>query len=158
MKKFSIITIILMVFLCFGIQCTQTSKEVIPVTVMAWNDVIIVKGTLNGKIAYFLIDSGCSSTTLDENVAKYYRFECEQETGGETFGIGGAVANKLTSNVEIKVGSINFSMQAHCFDLSAVINNISSETNLRIAGIIGNDVLTYYSANINYSRKEISFE
>ena len=125
------------------------------------NDQPIVVGKLNGKKAYFLVDSGADICILNKkDVGRYnIRYRKSNSKGNKISGLG----SRLEGNILVAINSNfylgNKKMEA-CFkvmDLSIIKGSIGSRSGVWINGIIGSDLMKKYQFIIDYSRQELSF-
>lgn len=98
---------------------------------------ILVPMKLNGKVVYFLADTGASLSMLDSTQAEDLNFGLRSKIGGTIVGSGGESAEVWhIKNVEVEFeGKKLYQFLAQ--DLSGVVDSIKKETDYKIAGIIG---------------------
>ena len=114
---------------------------------------ISVQGLLNGKKAFFIIDTGSSRTVLDkELVEKLVGQPVEKNAEGKAV----TLSPKSIDIATVNIGSLSFGKtvindyQCVVMDLSGV-HDAYAELNLpHIHGIIGGDLLKRCNAVINY--------
>ena len=126
----------------------------------SWNqgdtiNVNVEEKHVNGKIAYFVLDSGASISVLDNNQSEYYGFSI-REGGGLASGYGGTTNFQLVYNVIISVGDIEFRNEYKASNLSAIALALVEDDGIQIAGIIGNDIMKPYKFIIDYSDNSVS--
>jgi hypothetical protein len=114
----------------------------------------IIKGKLNGKDAYFILDSGSSTTLVDKSLYEKYKFQVET-ADSESSGIGGTVKSYLAIDVKIEFGENTIEGNVRCLDLSAVRKSIKNSSGIEISGLIGTDVFNYLDATIDYKNDKI---
>jgi len=118
----------------------------------------IVEATLNGKKAYFLLDTGSDITILNKNDTQQYGFHTLVREGEkhEAVGIGGKTST-LTSayDVYLELGSTRIITAYLTYDMSDIVKNISKSSGIEITGIIGSDVMKRYGIVIDYKNKKV---
>ncbi|MEO0895750.1 MAG: aspartyl protease family protein [Bacteroidota bacterium] len=117
----------------------------------------IIKGTLNGKKAYFLLDSGADVTLLDESTAENFGFKTVKVPGANKIqGVNrGAHEVEEAKKAEMKLGTQHIKYQFKTFNISHLANSIMNKTGYRICGIIGSDVMKKYGFIIDYSNHKV---
>ena len=119
---------------------------------------IMVKGTIHGKEAHFLIDTGASRTVFDptrmEDFVEDLRLEPKE---GKNAGVGGSDLETFVFQLDsLSIGDMEIrDYQAVALDLSNVHEMYASLGLPRIDGILGGDVLRRYKAVINYRSKKL---
>ena len=111
---------------------------------------IIVKGRLNGKVAYFLIDTGAQSSILDTNQDSLYGFRAFDVFGDSVGGVGGNVLKKITIANLIDVGGVNIVDKEDiqiCTDLMDMNIGLHYSTGYIIEGLIGGDILNKFKVH-----------
>ncbi len=112
----------------------------------------IVKLELNGKHAYFVIDTGASISMLDNSIKKHYGFYTRNvyrsSSKSSVLGLGGRQELEQARNVLItikgeKIECINFK--------STNLSNL--RRSLNIVGIIGSDFLIEQGYTIDFEKK-----
>jgi len=130
-----------------GAACAQ---EVI--RMMIRKQLPIVEGSINGMKAYFIIDTGASITVLNVDVAKKYHFIAVHNDFLNRYhitGLGGNCTILEVRNAELQFGR----MKLEFINRACALDNISRrfEPQMKIAGIIGTDVLAFLGSQINFS-------
>lgn len=96
---------------------------------------LIVEGLVNGKKAYFLIDTGASVGIIDHDQRKDYDLAVGRRYNGTIIGAGGEMRNvrHCDTFVHIKDRVVPQFLLA---DISGVVESIKRETGIEILGII----------------------
>ena len=120
----------------------------------------IIQGTLNGKTAYFLLDTGSDFTLLHEGMSKKYGFSLldhrQDEPNLKALGVGGQVVQfKSVCNAIIALGNTELSGDYHTYDMSRLVTVIQKKCGIEIAGIIGSDTMKRHGVIIDYKSREI---
>jgi predicted aspartyl protease len=119
---------------------------------------LMLKCQLNGKPAYFLIDTGASFTVLNSKSAKSFGFDVLERKGLQTTGFGGSTsAVQITIGADIEFKNKKLSMGFLAQDLTKMIRLIQSSTKVRIVGIIGTDLLKRYGCRVDFGNKLLVF-
>lgn len=100
----------------------------------------IVEGALNGKKAYFLLDTGASISVLDVTKATQYGFTLGDMNDFTISGYGGVSNNVVKlNNVNIKLGSEEMDSEFLGKDIGYLVDAVQNATSYKIVGIIGNN-------------------
>ena len=113
----------------------------------------LIQLQLNGKPAYFLVDTGSERTLVHSGHAKRYQFQVmKRKTKTATIDGYGSSRDALgiAFDVSLQLGGkpIITSFGAH--DLNGLARSIFEQTGVQISGIIGTDVLRVYGISIDY--------
>jgi hypothetical protein len=118
----------------------------------------VVEGKINGKKAYFIIDTGASVSILNDVAADHFGFRSIAVRNQSVLGLGGQA--KLNDAVHavvefgpLRLNGITFRTK-HMADFVAMIKEIE---NIEIAGIIGGDVFDRYNITIDFKKCRILF-
>ena len=118
---------------------------------------LIVEGKVNGKDAYFLIDTGASVGMIDYGKRYDYDLKVGRRYGGTLIGAGGEMRNvkhcDTFVNLEDKVVP-----QFLLADISEVVKSIKRETGIEILGIISLPQMKMVGLNIDANSNEFWFE
>ena len=119
----------------------------------------IIKGQINGRRAYFLVDTGSDITMLNLMDAKKYGFKISKSrlNGYVVSGLQSQIKDFVlhTCTTELLLGETRIKRNYKVFDLSHIIESIRVDTGIRINGIIGSDLMKRYHFLIDYQAKEI---
>lgn len=154
--------LILSFLLILGLLCNslQMIAQIQPVKIKNLRSKPIVQVELNGKKAYFLLDTGSDLTVMHEDRADFYNFNIkEMVIPLKVAGVNGSTGGmNRASNIELKLGELSILTPYFSYDLSSVIKYIQSKTLLRISGIIGSDVMVKYGFVIDYGEELVYIE
>ena len=120
----------------------------------------IVKGILNGKMAYFLLDTGSDLTIMDTRSARKYGYKIIQGRSRAMMieGLGGSYKDfKRATGLKLFMDESLIYTHFFAFDLSNIVNSLQTNSGMKIAGIIGSDVMRKYNFKIDYGNKLVSF-
>ncbi len=118
----------------------------------------IIEVTLNGKSAYFLVDTGSDITILHARDSKKYGFDTVKNNSHNhsVVGLSGRITTLYsTRNVKLKVGSSRVMNRYLALDISSLVQMIHKRSSIRISGIIGSDLMKRYGFVIDYANKQI---
>lgn len=122
----------------------------------------IVVGKINGKRACFLIDTGSDFTLLNEGNASVYGFQVNnrQKRYGQLVDFSGSrQAAKNIYDLELVMGKGHeFQTNFVASDLNSLVTGIQRNTGIRIAGIIGSDLMKKYGFRIDYGARKIFYK
>ncbi len=119
----------------------------------------IIEVQLNGKIAYFLLDSGSEITLLHAESAEEYDFQLlNYVPGGIQKVVGlGTVSDHLygAGKVRMNIGNLRIRSLYVATDLSNVIKTVRYNTRYKLTGIIGSDVMKKYGFLLDYQNQKL---
>jgi hypothetical protein len=144
--------VILLFSLVLLLRCNQsTSLNSYVRLIRPTRGVPLVLGYINGKPAWFLLDTGASHSILDLDQLLRYGMYTDTVSLGEFIGIGGK------SNIYIPAGLTDFQLGEKFYtvpftstDLSGAITNLQTFQGIRVFGILGSDFINKYGCSINY--------
>jgi predicted aspartyl protease len=117
-----------------------------------------VTGKINGKSAFFVIDTGASQTVFDRDRMKNF-LEHEQfdQVSSLSTGLGTASMESHTVKVPgLKIGKFPLKDESMILlDLSHVNSTYEMMTRKTIDGVIGGDIFRKYKAIIDYGKKQL---
>lgn len=96
---------------------------------------LIVEGLVNGKTAYFLIDTGASVGLMDYGQRKHYGLAEGNKYHGNLVGAGGELRNVRVCSTFADIDGRSIP-QFLLADISSVVESIERETDIKILGII----------------------
>jgi hypothetical protein len=119
---------------------------------------IMVKGTIHGKEANFLIDTGASRSVFDPKTISSFIENIEfEKKEGMTAGVGSSDLESATFIVDkFFVGDMEITdYEAVALDLENIHEMYGKLGLPQIDGILGGDLLKRYKAVINYRSKKL---
>jgi hypothetical protein len=127
-----------------------------------YTNLIFLKATIQDKHTFFLIDTGCSFSTINEDYVKnVLNLDIqEDETNDITsfnkvYKINSTITLTDVSFVKYKmVLDVDFKIA----DLSELLNDFYNSLGLKLSGILGGDFLDKNNIVINYKDKIIEYE
>ena len=120
-------------------------------------NVAILEGKINDNTAFFIVDTGATITLLNESLAKHFNFyvvDNKYFSKRSVLGLGGRSVIKEARSATIKVGPHEIKFITKAADL----DNLTAyffDTNLKIAGIIGTDLLYMLNGSIDFRNNTI---
>ncbi len=125
--------------------------------IISLEKVPIVKVTLNGKTAYFILDSGSDVSLLHLHQAAVFQFSHKKRVSKSIIGAsGGRQPLFEASQVELQIGQQSLQALYYATDLSTIVESISNSTGIIITGIMGMDLMRRYSFEIDYWNKKLT--
>ena len=121
---------------------------------------IMLKGTIHGKDANFLIDTGASRSVFDPNTISTFIDDLQfEKKEGMTAGVGSSDLESSTFQIdEFSLGELEIHVyEAVALDLENIHEMYGKLGLPRIDGIVGGDLLKRYKAVINYRSKKLRF-
>jgi hypothetical protein len=121
----------------------------------------IVEGTLNGKVAYFLLDTGSDITILNSNDSDKYNFKVVlREYGRQKVASFGGIQSDILNayNINLQLGSQLIDTEVYSYDLTPVIESLRLKTKIKISGIIGSNIMKKYGFVIDYTNQEVGIK
>ena len=119
---------------------------------------IMVKGTIHGKEASFLIDTGASRSVFDPKTISSFIENIEfEKKEGMTAGVGSSDLESATFRIDVfSLGGMEiFDYEAVALDLENIHEMYGKLGLPHIDGIIGGDLLKRHKAVINYRNKKL---
>ena len=119
---------------------------------------IMVKGTIHGKEAFFLIDTGASRSVFDPKTITTFINDVQfEKKEGLSAGLGISNSEIITFKLEsFFIGDLEIkNYEAAAMDLEIVDDMYGTVGLPHIDGIIGGDLLKKHKAVINYKNKKM---
>ena len=119
---------------------------------------IMVKGSIHGKEANFLIDTGASRSVFDPKIISTFIDDLQfEKKEGMTAGVGSSDLEAVTFLIDrFSIGALEITdYQAVALDLENIHEMYGKLGLPRIDGIMGGDLLKRYKAVINYRCKKL---
>ena len=118
---------------------------------------LIVEGKVNGKEAFFLIDTGATVGIFDENQRNDYDLAKGRKYMGTIVGAGGAMRNVRHCDTFVHIEN-KVIPQFLLADISGVVESIERETGVVILGIISLPQMKMANLSIDCNDNEIIIE
>jgi len=118
----------------------------------------VISATLNGKPAYFIIDTGASVSVLNEPEAKSYGFIVGANDDVNVTGFTGTSNMRRVVNCTLQVGTLKIThIRFSCKNINELVTVVYGNENIKISGILGSDLLGQYRMQIDFMNQTISF-
>ena len=118
---------------------------------------IIVEGKVNGKEAFFLVDTGASVGLMDENQRDDYGLVRGRKYSGTIVGAGGEMRNVRHCDTFVHFGG-KVIPQFLLADIGGVVKSIKKETGIEILGIISLPQMSMIGLNLDINSLEVWLE
>ena len=118
---------------------------------------IIVEGKVNGKEAFFLVDTGASVGLMDENQRDDYGLVRGRKYSGTIVGAGGEMRNVRHCDTFVHFGG-KVIPQFLLADIGGVVKSIKKETGIEILGIISLPQMSMIGLNLDINSLELWLE
>lgn len=131
------------------------------VKVINWQYKPIIKTNLNGKTAYFLVDTGSDITVLHSKNADRFDFQPLMASSQQVEAMGFTGSRHTiykAKDVDLVIGSTPIKALYKTYDLTGVVQSLNNRVNVKIAGIIGSDVMKRYGFIIDYQKQTIAIK
>ncbi|MBT29280.1 MAG: hypothetical protein CMO01_06425 [Thalassobius sp.] len=117
----------------------------------------VIKGSINGKDAYFLVDTGSDLSFLNINDKEYFDYDFHKSFKGLRInGMGGKVYGvKQVSGAKLQLGSQYIYARFLSCDIQHLVDSFEATSNIKINGIIGSDTMINYGFRIDYENRQI---
>lgn len=115
----------------------------------------IIKCTVNGKPANFLVDTGASVGLIDKSKKKEFGLVCGKSYSGSIVGAGGEIDDLFVCNTIVMLECKPIS-QFLLADIDVVKESISRTTGIEILGIIGYKQMQMLGLSLNPNRNVIT--
>lgn len=152
--RYTVTVLVLLAVACVSSSDLQTENQI---SFRKVGKIPVVEGRINGKKAYFIIDTGASISVLNQSASAHFGFtalECSDHITGFT----GQASLREVKNCIVEIGIIrirNVSFRTRC--LNELMITIRNHEGIEIAGIIGSDVFARYHMTIDFRRSKIFF-
>ena len=118
---------------------------------------LVIAAEVNGKLAYFLLDSGASVGLMDDNQRRDYDLVKGRRYNGTLVGAGGEMNNVYHCNTFVYIEDRTIP-QFLLADISDVVNSIERQTGIKILGIISLPQMKMCNISIDCNDNEIILE
>lgn len=150
MKKYLLITLLLLT-ISVRSQTFITHKFIQPK-----NTIPFIKGKINNKWAYFLLDTGAGSSILDLGQVRKYKLGFDKIEDGEFSGIGGSKEYYRVLGINnFIIDDEQYFLRFNAVDLNILVKDIYDIYGVDILGVIGSDFLSKYEFNLDFSNNKI---
>ena len=117
----------------------------------------VVEGKINGKKAFFIIDTGASCSILNASASEYFGFTL-MHSSDQIASFTGMVKINLVKNCTVELGlltvrNVRFRTQI----MNELTGFIKQHERIEIAGILGGDFFSRYNIGIDFRRNKITY-
>lgn len=148
----------LLLFVMLFVSCRPSTRVNQSINFFSISHIPVVEGRINGKVAYFIVDTGASCSILNESAAKHFGFKTIIADNEHLMGLNGAAKIKTAYDYAIKLGPLQIkSLIFRTRKIDELVDVIRNNDRISIAGIIGSDVLKKYQMGIDFRTNKISF-
>ena len=116
----------------------------------------IIKATLNGKPAHFILASGATFSVLNINDKNAFNFSTEEDTENEAVGYGGQAQFEKVRWAEVNMGGVKLNGDFNAQDLSKIVEVIRSNEGVTVNGIIGVNFFKSYGFILDFKNYKIT--
>ncbi|WP_303180765.1 hypothetical protein [uncultured Butyricimonas sp.] len=109
---------------------------------------ITIDCSCSGKTLCFIIDTGCSRTSITGEALKGVSYKkCRRKT--EAFGVVGDRYELILRSINITIAQQDF--EVFCYEMKTITSNLAPD----IAGLLGTDFFDKYNWIIDYKHERI---
>jgi len=124
--------------------------------IVSLEKVPIIEVSLNGKSAYFVLDSGSDVSLLHLPDALNFEFSHQKRASKSIVGAsGGNQPLYQASDFELLLGQRPLQTMFFATDLATIIESLAASTGITITGIIGMDLMRKYGFEIDYLNQRL---
>lgn len=159
LRTFRIVAYLLASFIVLTLCTAWTIVLPEPVQAVYFAGKPIVRGSLNGKEAFFLLDTGSDLSILHTRMARTYGFAISSKVYRRPIhGIQGETNFvKPIRHANLTLGGHALETSFKGMDIGPLVASIRRKTTFQIAGIIGVDVLMRYGFAIDFQQRQVTF-
>ena len=122
----------------------------------------IVSANLNGKEAFFLLDTGSDLSIMNTQSAHGYRYavrELPDIWAIHSINLNGETRRmQAVDSAKLFLGQTRIRTRWYGTDISALARSIRKKTGIEIVGIIGSDVMKKYGFQIDFASQVVHFQ
>jgi hypothetical protein len=149
---------VVLIILASGCMSLQVGGNISYLRFMEIGKIPVIEGTINGKKAMFIVDTGASCSVLNESVSYDFDFDLKPGVNDFVFGLTGESKLRQAMNCEVQLGPLQ--IRNHIFktkDMVAIVSAIQLNEHITVDGIIGADILDKYSITIDFANNILAF-
>jgi predicted aspartyl protease len=148
----------LLIFVMLLVSCRPATRVSQSINFFSISHIPVIEGRINGKVAYFIVDTGASCSILNESAAKYFGFKTIIVDDEHLMGLNGAAKIKTAYDYSVKLGPLQIkSLVFRTRKIDELVDVIRNNDRISIAGIIGSDVMKKYQMGIDFRTNKITF-
>ena len=142
---------------CAAVEETEMYQPNRPVHFIMHGTIPLILASINGKRAFFIVDTGASISILNQQDADYFGFDF---TKGEASvaGFGGISELNRAMGSTVQIGSLTLkNFPFACQDMEHISAAFMNARRVKVAGVIGSDIFQKYKISINYRERTLSY-
>ena len=157
-----ILKVLLTISSILGLALKEGKAQANEIKMVHTMDKPIIEASINGKKALFVLDSGSSLTILNSSMARHFKFKV---VGPRYYGkslitsFGGSIQElRNVYQANVAIGGHRIDKIQYAYNMDRIVQSIYNRTGLKIAGLIGSDVMYRYGFKIDYVSRAVSIE
>lgn len=127
---------------------------------MIGNKIPMIQARLNNRPAWFIVDTGASITLLNATESAHFEVAAYKSSreATELSGFSNRFDISLTAICSIEIGILLISHKVYLSnEMDRLFQMIEKHERIRVAGILGSDILARYLMNVNYGTRTLSY-
>lgn len=153
------------IILGFSLFCllalpTGKAQTTVELDMMSQEDKPLVLARINGQLAYFLVDTGSDISLLFAEFQETFGFQTNEGPSSGLKNITGvqgrSVALQRTYNARVEAEGCFFPIRFPALEGGRYLEVVEKNSDLRIVGIIGVDLMRQLKVQIDYSRNKVA--
>jgi hypothetical protein len=144
--------------LAFGCSSAQFFENTGYLPFISIARIPIVAAKINGKNAWFIVDSGASVSLLNESAADFFGFKYNAYLEEHVHSLSGDSKLKRATNCVVDLGPLQVSHHMfHTKEMASIVAAIELHESITISGIIGADILNQFRITIDFGNNVLLF-
>jgi hypothetical protein len=147
-------------FLYLILPSAGIAQTVVELDMMSQDDKPLVSARINGQNAYFLVDTGSDISLLFAEFQDSFGFHTNEGAPAGLRSITGvqgrSVALQRTYNARVEAEGCFFPIRFPALEGGRYLEVVKENSELRIVGIIGVDLMKQLKVQIDYSRNKVA--
>lgn len=146
--------------LCLLLPLSGKGQTTIELDMMSQDDKPLVSARINGQAAYFLVDTGSDISLLFTEFRESFGFQTNEGAPSglkQITGVQGrSVHLQRTYNARVEAEGCFFPLRFPAMEGGRYLEVVKKNSELRIVGIIGVDLMRQLNGRIDYSRNKVA--
>jgi len=147
---------------CAGVRPVYENEERRQVPFHTHGRIPVIEARLNGRTAHFIIDTGASVSLLNEQEAGYFGFNVfvdDAYPSAHVTGFNGTSTVNYASPCMLELGALKMpALRLKSRNMTEISSVFFEHERIRVAGILGADLLEQYRMQIDFKARVISFK
>lgn len=122
----------------------------------------MVSARINGKKAYFLLDTGSALSILHSRDAGVFDFKVRpvrEYRAPRVSSFGGSIQSlHHVSDVHIEIGETPIHTYFYAYNMEHLVKSLAEKTRYKISGIIGTEVMNRYGFQLDFVNKSVQIQ